>query len=433
MTDHVRDAGPTLRGLARDHRGHASSPSPAATGTRSSRAPRRARDERIVVNMGPQHPSTHGVLRLILELDGETVTEARVRHRLPAHRHREEHGVPQLDPGRHVRARGWTTCRRSSTRPRTASAVEKLLGITDQIPERASVIRVHADGAEPDLLAPGLRSPPAAWSSARSRAMIYGFRERETHPRPLRADHRPADEPRVHPARRRRPGPAAGRGGQDPRVRARCCAGTCTSTTNLLTGNPIWQGPDRRTSATSTWPAAWRSASPARCCARPACRTTCARSQPYCGYETYDFDVADPRHLRRLRAVPGPPGRDARVAEDRRAVPGPAARRARSWSPTRRSPGRPSWPSAPTAWATPSTTSGTSWATSMEALIHHFKLVTEGFRVPAGQVYAAGRVAARRARRARRLRRRHAPLPRALPRPVVHQPAGDRGDVRGRP
>ncbi|MDN5717518.1 MAG: NADH dehydrogenase subunit D, partial [Janibacter sp.] len=34
-------------------------------------------EERIVLNMGPQHPSTHGVLRLILELDGETVTEAR--------------------------------------------------------------------------------------------------------------------------------------------------------------------------------------------------------------------------------------------------------------------------------------------------------------------------------------------------------------------
>ena len=34
-------------------------------------------DERIVVNMGPQHPSTHGVLRLILEIDGETVTEVR--------------------------------------------------------------------------------------------------------------------------------------------------------------------------------------------------------------------------------------------------------------------------------------------------------------------------------------------------------------------
>ena len=34
-------------------------------------------DDRVVVNMGPQHPSTHGVLRLILEIDGETVTEAR--------------------------------------------------------------------------------------------------------------------------------------------------------------------------------------------------------------------------------------------------------------------------------------------------------------------------------------------------------------------
>src|SRR4051794_32929779 len=34
-------------------------------------------DERIVVNMGPQHPSTHGVLRLILEMEGESVHEAR--------------------------------------------------------------------------------------------------------------------------------------------------------------------------------------------------------------------------------------------------------------------------------------------------------------------------------------------------------------------
>ena len=35
------------------------------------------KEERIVVNMGPQHPSTHGVLRLVLELEGETVTEVR--------------------------------------------------------------------------------------------------------------------------------------------------------------------------------------------------------------------------------------------------------------------------------------------------------------------------------------------------------------------
>ena len=36
-----------------------------------------SKEERIIVNMGPQHPSTHGVLRLVLELEGETVTEVR--------------------------------------------------------------------------------------------------------------------------------------------------------------------------------------------------------------------------------------------------------------------------------------------------------------------------------------------------------------------
>ena len=78
--------------------------------------------ERIVINMGPQHPSTHGVLRLVLELDGETVMQARPVDRLPAHRHREEHGVPQLDSGRHVHHPLPTTSRRCSTRRRTASA-----------------------------------------------------------------------------------------------------------------------------------------------------------------------------------------------------------------------------------------------------------------------------------------------------------------------
>ena len=36
-----------------------------------------SKEERIIVNMGPQHPSTHGVLRLVLELEGESVTEVR--------------------------------------------------------------------------------------------------------------------------------------------------------------------------------------------------------------------------------------------------------------------------------------------------------------------------------------------------------------------
>ncbi|MHB1491342.1 MAG: NADH-quinone oxidoreductase subunit D-related protein, partial [Cellulomonas sp.] len=98
-------------------------------------------EERIVVNMGPQHPSTHGVLRLMLEIDGETVTEARC-------------GIGYLHTGieKNMEFRTWTQGVTFCTRmdylapifQETAYclAVEKLLGITDDIPERASVIRV---------------------------------------------------------------------------------------------------------------------------------------------------------------------------------------------------------------------------------------------------------------------------------------------------
>ncbi|MGV1006802.1 MAG: NADH dehydrogenase subunit D, partial [Candidatus Nanopelagicales bacterium] len=97
--------------------------------------------ERIVVNMGPQHPSTHGVLRLILEIDGETVTEARC-------------GIGYLHTGieKNLEYRTWTQGVTFVTRMDYLSpfynetayclGVERLLDITDQIPERASVIRV---------------------------------------------------------------------------------------------------------------------------------------------------------------------------------------------------------------------------------------------------------------------------------------------------
>src|SRR5215471_14626415 len=98
-------------------------------------------EERIVVNMGPQHPSTHGVLRLILELEGETVTEARTV-------------VGYLHTGieKNLEYRNWTQGTTFVTRMdylapifnETAYclAVEKLLGIEEQITERATVIRV---------------------------------------------------------------------------------------------------------------------------------------------------------------------------------------------------------------------------------------------------------------------------------------------------
>ena len=56
----------------------------------------------MVLNMGPQHPSTHGVLRLLLELDGETIVKLPAGYRLSAHRHRKGIRSQDLPAGRHA-------------------------------------------------------------------------------------------------------------------------------------------------------------------------------------------------------------------------------------------------------------------------------------------------------------------------------------------
>ena len=101
----------------------------------------RMRDDRIVLNMGPVHPSTHGVLRLVLEVEGEHVTDVRV-------------GTGYLHTGieKNMEFRTFTQGATFVTRMdyvapffqevAWALAVEKALGITDQVPEKASVVRV---------------------------------------------------------------------------------------------------------------------------------------------------------------------------------------------------------------------------------------------------------------------------------------------------
>src|SRR2546421_6201511 len=132
-------------------------------------------DEHIVVNMGPQHPSTHGVLRLILELEGETVKEARTV-------------IGYLHTGieKSTEYRNWTQGTTFVTRMDYLApmfneaaycfAVEKLLGVSDQIPTRAQVIRIlmmelnrissHLVWLATTGLEPGAPS-----------MMIYGFRQ----------------------------------------------------------------------------------------------------------------------------------------------------------------------------------------------------------------------------------------------------------------
>jgi NADH-quinone oxidoreductase subunit D len=100
-----------------------------------------ATTETMTINMGPQHPSTHGVLRLVLELDGEIVVKA-VPHIGFLHR-----GIEKLSEHRTYHQVLPLTDRLDYLAPMHNNlayvlAVEKLLGITDLIPERAQVIRV---------------------------------------------------------------------------------------------------------------------------------------------------------------------------------------------------------------------------------------------------------------------------------------------------
>ena len=342
-------------------------------------------EERIVVNMGPQHPSTHGVLRLILELDGETVTEARC-------------GIGYLHTGieKNMEFRTWTQGVTFCTRmdyltPLFQEAgyclgIEQLLGITDDVPERATVIRVllmelNRIGSHLVALATGGMEIGALT------VMTVGFREREVVLHllelitGLRMNHafiRPGglaqDLPPGAIDRIREDLPLLYRGVSDieklsnenPLVKARlvdvgyldltgCMALGITGPVLRSTGLPH----DLR------------------------------KSQPYCGYENYDFDVITwdtCDAYGRLRIRINEMYESLKIIEqtlDRLEEIGPG--------PVMIGDKKIAWPAQ---LAVGGDGMGNSldhikeiMGTSMEALIHHFKLVTEGFRVPAGQVY----------------------------------------------
>ena len=163
--------------------------------------------ERIVVNMGPQHPSTHGVLRLILEIEGETVTDARC-------------GIGYLHTGieKNLEYRYWTQGVTFVTRMDYLSpffnetafclGVEKLLGHHRRDPRTGQRHPGDDDGAQPNLLAPG-RVGDRRHGVGRDDADVHRLQGSRDHPHAVRIDHRPADEQRLHPARRCVAGPAS--------------------------------------------------------------------------------------------------------------------------------------------------------------------------------------------------------------------------------
>lgn len=341
-------------------------------------------DERIIVNMGPQHPSTHGVLRLILEIDGETVTEARC-------------GIGYLHTGieKNLEFRTWTQGTTFVTRMdyltpffnETAYclAVEKLLGITDQITDRATIIRVLL--MELNRLSSHLVCiATGGMELGATTIMIYGFRDRElildiyeliTGLRMNHAFIRPGGLAQDLP-----PGAV-----DQIREFVKKMTKNLPEYDKLATGNPIFKARMQDVGYLDL----------AGCMALgatgPILRSAglphdLRKSQPYCGYETYDFEVptADTcdsygRFLIRLEEM----RQSLRIIEQclDRLQPGPVMVADKKIA----------WPAqlalGPDGLGNSLDHIKKIMGTSMEALIHHFKLVTEGFRVPPGQAYTA--------------------------------------------
>ena len=344
----------------------------------------KADDERIVVNMGPQHPSTHGVLRLILEIDGETVTEARC-------------GIGYLHTGieKNMEFRTWTQGSTFVTRMdyltpffnETAYclAVEKLLGITDEIPDRATVIRVML--MELNRISSHLVCIATGGTElGATTIMIYGFRDREmildafeliTGLRMNHAYIRPGGLAQDLP-----PGAV-----DQIRELVKKFRKNLPEYDKLATGNPIFKARMQDVgyldlagcmSLGATGPILRSAGLP----------HDLRKAQPYCGYENYEFEVPTTdtcdsygRFLVRLEEM----RQSLDIVEQclDRLQPGAVMVADKKIA----------WPAqlalGPDGLGNSLDHIKKIMGTSMEALIHHFKLVTEGFRVPAGQAYVA--------------------------------------------
>ena len=238
--------------------------------------------------MGPQHPSTHGVLRLILEIEGETITEVRC-------------GIGYLHTGieKNLEYRTWTQGVTFVTRMDYLSpffnetayclGVEKLLGVTDDIPERASVIRVMMMELNRISSASGRAGHRRHGTGLPCRAMFFGFREREQ----ILSIFETITGLRMNNAYIRPGGLAADLPDEalpaDPR-HAQADAQAAADLEDLLNENYIWKA---RTQGIGYLDL---TGCMALGITGPILRSTglphdLRRAQPYCGYENYEFDV----------------------------------------------------------------------------------------------------------------------------------------------
>jgi NADH-quinone oxidoreductase subunit D len=320
----------------------------------------------MIINMGPQHPSTHGVLRLMLELDAETVVRAKpVVGYLHTGMEKTGEELTYVQGATNVTRMDYASP--LSNELVFSMAVEQLLDI--EVPPRAAWIRMYLN--ELNRVASHLLWQATNGLDLGALSMIiYGWREREETLRLLE---------KITGLRMNnnyiRPGGVAAElpdGWQDDTLELCNLVEKGTAEYDeLLTGNPIWQERLVGVGVITTEQALALGAT------GPILRSTgfpwdLRKSQPYLAYDEVDFDViytrngdCYDRYRLRLQEIlesvkivrqcveKMPPG-DYRV-QDRKVTPPPRAR----------------------------------IDESMEALIHHFKLFTEGFKVPPGETYAA--------------------------------------------
>ena len=322
------------------------------------------------INFGPQHPAAHGVLRLVLELDGEVVERVDPHIGL-LHRGTEKlmesrtylQNVPYFDR--------LDYCAPMNQEHAFCLGIEKLLGV--EVPRRAQLIRVlfceigrilsHLLNVTTQALDVGALTPP-----------VWGFEEREK----LMVFYERASGARLH-ANYFRPGGVAKE--LPPQLIADIGAWcdpflqVCDDLENLFIGNRIFKQRNVDIGVVSAEDC-WKRGFSGPVLRGSGVAWDLRRSQPYECYEEMEFDIPVGRHgdcydrqvvrmeeMRQSIRIIKQCVEKLSLAENQ----GPVLTPNHKITPPRRA----------------------QMKGSMESLIHHFKLFTEGFHVPAGEVYAA--------------------------------------------
>jgi NADH-quinone oxidoreductase subunit D len=325
-------------------------------------------DQTMIINMGPQHPSTHGVLRLMLELQGETVLRCKpIIGYLHTGMEKTGESLTYMQGGTNVTRMDYLSPLNNELV--FSMAVEKLLGIDGDIPERAVWMRMllsELNRMSSHLLFLATNGMDLGAVSM----MLYGWREREDVLRffqkvtGLRMNHN-----FIRPGGLAADLPAGWR--DDVLAILEGLPSRLEEYDILMTGQPIWRERLQGVGVITAQEAIALGAT------GPILRSTgvawdLRRDMPYLRYDELDFDVivgqygdAYDRYSIRFNEIRESmrivyqilermPSGDFRI-QNKKVTPPPRAR----------------------------------IDESMEALIHHFKIFTEGFKVPEGEVYVA--------------------------------------------